>query len=290
MGEELAIRRRDCLRCHKPKLLCICSWLGRIQHRTEVTILQDHRELKHAVGTSRLLRLGLGACSEYRVWRGKPLPDRALEDLQRADAILFPADDSQDLEEFISAKPLEHLVVLDGTWAQAKAMYKAYRPLRELPAVKLKLTVPGAYRLRKSQKEYYRSTVEAVWQALKVLEPENESLDKLLTWFERLQLEQERVAESRGVNPRSKIRRRPSHKVSRMLRERFSDLVAVYGEFFRFPNMGKDLVLAFICAYRFRDREVFHKFIRFTPHGSDFSALPLEHLKMFEPELDGAFS
>ena len=222
MGEEATIPRRDCLRCHKPELLCICSWLGKIQHRTEVTILQDHRELKHAVGTSRLLRLGLGACSEYRVWRGKPLPERALADLQRADAILFPADDSQDLQEFISANTLEHLVVLDGTWAQAKAIYKAYHPLWELPAVKLRLETPGAYRLRKSQKKYYRSTVEAVWQALKVLEPENEALDQLLTWFERLQVEQERVAESRGVNPRSKTRRCHADKVSRVLRERFS--------------------------------------------------------------------
>ena len=54
----------NCYECHKPRGLCVCGNIPRVDNRTSILVLQHPRERLHPIGTARFVRLGLarGEC------------------------------------------------------------------------------------------------------------------------------------------------------------------------------------------------------------------------------------
>jgi hypothetical protein len=77
----------------------------------------------------------------------------------------------------------EQLVVIDGTWNQAKTLYRDVEILRSLPCFSLAPTRPGQFRIRLEPDETSLSTIEAIAAAIKQMEPENLDVDRLLDGF-----------------------------------------------------------------------------------------------------------
>ncbi|MDH4016770.1 MAG: DTW domain-containing protein, partial [Actinomycetota bacterium] len=97
------------------------------------------------------------------------------------------------------------LVVLDGTWSQARNLHRANPWLHDLPHYSLRPLAPTRYRIRKAPRPEYVSTLEAIVRALELLEPETRGLDRLLGVFDTMI---DRQLAREGRNPRRRVRGR----------------------------------------------------------------------------------
>lgn len=216
--------RETCYGCFKPRFLCLCGRVRSVANRTRITILQHPRERFHAIGTARIARLGL-ANSELLLPRAvAPRSLRIPVDLTPGSALLFPGDSARELADLEPAELPQGLVVLDGTWSQARKLLRENPSLGDLPRVKLSPALPSRYRIRKEPRRNYVSTVEAIVQALVLIEPETPGLDGLIGLFETMIDEQIVYADR---NPR-----RPLRKIARQTRSEKSAL--------RVPDPGLD--------------------------------------------------
>jgi DTW domain-containing protein len=201
--------RPYCYRCDKPKRMCVCALLEPIANTVGVHILQHPHEQHHAVGTTRLLRLGLdqvhvhvldlkgtsSACAPL------PLPPGA--------SLLYPSDDALDLETLAPEDRPAHLVVLDGTWAQAHRIYRENPWVAALPKVRLSPTEGSRYRIRAEPRQECLSTLESVVAALRCIEPDLHSVETLVSAFDAMIDAQ--IAASKGdLGPARRKRKRQS--------------------------------------------------------------------------------
>ncbi|WAB96804.1 DTW domain-containing protein [Pseudomonas putida] len=177
--------RPRCERCQRPLHHCLCPLIPSLDSRTRVLLLQHPSETSHALNTARLAALGL-VNAELRV--GEVFED--LGDLLSAPGyrpvLLFPGEQAQVLAAYGDAegRPLM-LIVPDGTWRKARKLLYLNPLLEALPRVTLAQVSPSRYRVRKAPEPGAVSTIEAVVQALNVLE-QPACFDALLRPFEAL--------------------------------------------------------------------------------------------------------
>ena len=191
---------------------CLCPDLPSVPTRTQLLILQHPRERFHPFGTARLVQLAIPA-TRVEVTLGGFAGDMHHPVPVPADAaVLFPHPQALDLAALPAAERPSTLVVLDGTWPNARKVYRANPWLWPLRHVRIHPDAPSRYRIRKEPRADYLSTIEAVTVALRILEPDNAALDALLTLFDRMverQLACLAALGPDGLKPRPpKIRRR----------------------------------------------------------------------------------
>ncbi len=104
--------------------------------------------------------------------------------LSENSGLLFPTSDSIELTDLPVASRPDQLVLIDGTWPQAKAILNASPRLQRLRRFRLAPTQPGKYQIRLEPTATSLSTVEATVSALRTLEPETLHLDQLLVAFD----------------------------------------------------------------------------------------------------------
>lgn len=161
--------RDTCETCRRPAGYCYCSLIPRLTPRTRVVFLQHPRERDVAIGTARMAHLSLAGSTLLEGVHLDAHPDLAPL-LERDDvAVLFPSEDARPLEDWLAAPP-RTLVVLDGTWSQAKKLLGENPRLASLPRLSYRPSAPGNYRIRKEPAENCLATIEAVSAVLGVLE------------------------------------------------------------------------------------------------------------------------
>lgn len=227
----LAYRQR-CRRCLRPASHCYCAHLTPIASRTRVVFLQHPREYRMPIGTARMTNLGL-ANSELHVAADLDLHPRVHELTERPHrtALLFPGPGAVEPEAFPDGPPAT-LVVLDGTWIQARKMLARSERLQRLPRIGFTPPAPGAYRIRREPAAHCLATVEAVVQVLGRLERDPERFTPLLGAFEQM-IEQQLHFKTTRPNPYFHAPRdRPSERerVRTSLAKDFPRLVAVHAE------------------------------------------------------------
>ncbi|KAF1030597.1 MAG: hypothetical protein GAK37_01215 [Pseudomonas sp.] len=176
--------RAQCPRCLRPVTHCLCALIPQLNSRTRVLVLQHPSEVNHALNTARLAALGLVNAQLVvgEVFEG-------LETLLNPPGyrvrLLFPAEDAQPLHTYVPSDEPLLLVVPDGTWRKARKLLHLNPLLAALPRVALAPGAESRYRLRKAPGPGALSTVEAIVQALQVLEAPV-SFEPLLKPFEAL--------------------------------------------------------------------------------------------------------
>ncbi|MCO7515865.1 DTW domain-containing protein [Pseudomonas guariconensis] len=177
--------RPRCERCLRPLDHCLCPLIPRLDSRTRVLLLQHPSERSHALNTARLAALGL-VNAELRVGEVFDDLDALLAASGYRPVLLFPGESAQGLTACTDAddRPLL-LVVPDGTWRKARKLLYLNPLLEALPRVTLEQAEPSRYRLRKAPGPGALSTIEALVQALNVLEGEGR-FDALLRPFDAL--------------------------------------------------------------------------------------------------------
>ena len=199
----MTIETLPCPECGKPPGVCICDRVETVATKLRVVILQHPQEDDALLGTAKLVEVTLPK-GEIRVGLSWASLDHALgiKDANRERwAVLAAAKLPAPIPESARGAPvividrkgrlrdlkrhgLEGIIVLDGTWSQAKTLWWRNAWLLKLPLVVLTPREPSIYgRLRKEPRKEWVSTLEAIGDVLPALgEPEavRSSLRRLL--------------------------------------------------------------------------------------------------------------
>jgi tRNA-uridine aminocarboxypropyltransferase len=205
----------DCPRCHKPLPLCICDSITPIESRMSLLILQHPQEQDRALGTARLtamhfknavLKIGLSWPSLSKAlgrkvddpsrWAVLYLGSAKVSDLD-TDSEIVAINRKGEIEENQRGilKDIEGIVLLDGTWSQAKALWWRNAWMLKCQRVVLGPSQPSRYgKLRREPRSDGLATIEAAAMLLSALEKRPDIADTLHRSFERM-LEKYRQAQ-----------------------------------------------------------------------------------------------
>jgi DTW domain-containing protein YfiP len=206
-GPAVAEEIPACPHCLKPVPLCICDSITPIENEIELLILQHPQEQDRALGTARLtalhfanavLKIGLSWPSLSKAlgkrvldpsrWAVLYLGSAKVADLE-TDRDIVAIDHKGKIEENQRAilKDIEGVVLLDGTWSQAKALWWRNAWMLKCQRVILGPAQPSRYgRLRKEPRRDGLSTIEAAAMLLAALERRPDIAATLNGSFERM--------------------------------------------------------------------------------------------------------
>lgn len=197
----------DCPRCQKPLPLCICDSITPIENRIPLLILQHPQEQDRALGTARLtalhfkdavVKIGLSWPSLSKAL-GRPVADPSrwavlylgsakVADLD-TDSDIVAINRKGEVEDHQRAilKGIEGIVLLDGTWSQAKALWWRNAWMLKCQRVILGPKQPSRYgKLRREPRRDGLSTIESAAMLLSALEKRPDIAETLNASFERM--------------------------------------------------------------------------------------------------------
>lgn len=168
------------------KQLCVCDLVPALATSSSLTLLLHPEEAQKPTNSGRLaarcLRNASVVVGDLSAAAGEPRDDFVVTPRS---VLLFPAAGARTLT---AADGPVDLVVVDGTWKQAKKMRGRSPALQALPAVTLPTTTTTTWRLRNETREHGLSTFEAIAVALGIVEGDDVR-DALLalfrTWVDR---------------------------------------------------------------------------------------------------------
>jgi DTW domain-containing protein YfiP len=285
--DRRAAARDVCHTCRKAASSCICEGIVPVENRTRIVIVQHKCERSHPIGTARIASLGLRNMELRVVW-----PDGAngftfeLDELENP-GLLFPGPGATDLATVPAEQRPRELVVLDGSWSDGRKLFKDNPWLEHLPQYSLNPTVPSRYRIRKEPNLASISTIEAVVQALGILEPDTPGLQALIRVFESMIDRQIECARTRPPGPsryhNRRSRNRDRRSVPRELTGSLRNLVIVDEESVPWKGKKRELIRWF--AVRPRDGSVFDQFL--TPReGSTLTEDHLNHMGLCRDDMN----
>jgi DTW domain-containing protein len=219
----------DCPRCQKPQPLCICDSVTPVESRTKLLILQHPQEQDRGLGTARLaaqhfkdavVRVGLSWPGLTKAL-GRPVADPArwailylgsakASDLDpEAEVIALTRKGEAAESQRAILKSIEGVILLDGTWSQAKALWWRNPWMLKCQRVILGPRQPSRYaQLRREPRQDALSTIEAAGMLLGALERRPDIAETLNASFERMLARYREVEQSHPeLTPRPKPRK-----------------------------------------------------------------------------------
>jgi DTW domain len=137
-------RNEDCRRCWLQRVHCVCSQcapLPSLPNIRRIFILMHHKEIGLPVDTAKFLMAAYP--DQCRLVVGGLVHQKSLQEMQQAMTrqncvVLFPSHDSQEFQDLSTFGQIQDdhddekwdIIVLDGTWAQARKLYSRYVPDR----------------------------------------------------------------------------------------------------------------------------------------------------------------
>jgi DTW domain-containing protein YfiP len=224
----------ECPRCRKPLALCVCEGIEPIDNKVSLLILQHPQEQDRELGSALLtalhfrnavLKIGLSWPSLSKILGRTVDPQRwaiaYLGSVKAADVMpgrdVVAVDKNGDaLENQNGAlREIEGVILLDGTWSQAKALWWRNAWMLKCRRVVLAPKRPSRYGvLRREPRRDGLSTLEAAAMLLAYLEHRPEVATALHSSFERL-LSRYRQAHPSGVERRPRARFRHARRPRR---------------------------------------------------------------------------
>ncbi len=221
--------RKVCLRCRRPQKVCWCNSVTQVPSQTRVVFIQHPREAKVPISTCRMAHLSLPN-SELHIGLSA-VGNSALETLctQSGVAVLFPSESATDVD--VLSKPPETLVVVDGTWSNAKKVVEKCPLLSQLPRLKFYPEQPGNYRIRKEPEAHCLATIEATAFVLERLEKKPGQFAPILSAFDAMVEKQlDFIRESPASTRHKNRKKRNTVRIDPTSPLRGRELVVVFGE------------------------------------------------------------
>jgi DTW domain-containing protein YfiP len=226
----------ECPHCRKPMPLCICDSVTPIDSRIALLILQHPQEQDRALGTARLtalhfknavVKIGLSWPSLAKAL-GRPVADPSRwAVLYLGSATVAELDTDREIVAFVrkgEIEPdqrgilgdIEGVVLLDGTWSQAKALWWRNPWMLKCQRVILGPKQPSRYgELRREPRRDGLSTIEAAAMLLAGLEKRpdiaatlNGAFERMLARFRQVQATMPELAPKPKPRPKRDFRRR----------------------------------------------------------------------------------
>jgi DTW domain-containing protein len=196
----------ECARCGKPPALCVCADVKPFDNRVGLLILQHPQEQDRELGTAKLtvlhlkraiLKVGLSWPSLSKALGREVDPKRwAVLYLGAANAATLPRDRELTLldgkgspleEQDRALKALEGIIVLDGSWSQAKTLWWRNAWVLKCRRLALNPKQPSRYgKLRREPRREGLSTLEAAALALSQLGRQPDLETALVASFTKL--------------------------------------------------------------------------------------------------------
>ena len=138
--QEEVEHRKLCDVCKFPPKTCICSLFNKepINNAIELFILQDPRESTNSKNTVCLLKRYFKNITIVK----KCVPHKVVQDIQlhpKSYAVVFPRQDSIVIDNkktsLLSLPNYKCLIVIDGTWEQAKSIYNRNEIFKQIDSV-----------------------------------------------------------------------------------------------------------------------------------------------------------
>ncbi len=219
--------RTLCARCLRPTRVCVCKLLPTLTPQARVIILQHPRERGMAIGTAKMASRCLTGSSVIVGTHvdAHPTVVAALADPTRRPVLLWPGRGAKDLAVERPSGPIT-LFVVDGTWTLAGKMIGFNPVIAALPRYAISPKSPSEYRIRREPRAECLSTIEAVSNALGLLENEPERYRAMMDPF-RAMIDAQIAEMARGPHPRDKSKLRLKRRKVWALPEALADLSRV---------------------------------------------------------------
>ncbi|KAM6986201.1 tRNA-uridine aminocarboxypropyltransferase 2 [Aplochiton taeniatus] len=180
---EVCERRPTCSRCKRPQKVCLCPFLP--VHPLEVSTCLYI--VQHPAEESRVLRTVpvLAAClppGKCKVLVGRRFhenrnPELAAVCRDSRTLILYPGPEAQNLEDLVQNTEAQdgsagahNVIIIDGTWSQAKDMFLRNTLLHLPKQVQLSRALSSQYVIRTQPTNICLSTLECAAVTLSILE------------------------------------------------------------------------------------------------------------------------
>jgi len=165
-------RIERCVNCMLLPYLCICALKTTAQTNSAFLLLMYDDEILKPSNTGRLIADLVPDTFAYIWSRTKPNTEMLalLQDPQWQPVVIFPAEYSQpervisESNQLSDKKPL--FILLDGSWAQAKKMFRKSPYLDNLPVLSFSPENISRYLVRKAVKDNQLATAEVAALAL----------------------------------------------------------------------------------------------------------------------------
>jgi len=233
--------RALCLKCRRPRAVCWCDAVTRVPSKTHVVFIQHPREFRVPVSTCRMAHLSLPNSELHVALTAAGTPALEAVCARPGTAVLFPTEDAADADTI--AVPPETLVVIDGTWSNARKVVVNCPLLSKLPRVAFRPDAPSRYRIRAEPDDAFVSTIEATAIVLEKLERAPGRFRPILTAFDAMverQLEYANSNDHRTRHVRAKARNTVRVDPLAQLKDASGSLVAVFGESNAWPMDALD--------------------------------------------------
>ncbi|XP_069820671.1 tRNA-uridine aminocarboxypropyltransferase 2 isoform X2 [Dendropsophus ebraccatus] len=186
--ENRVVGRALCARCSRPEKVCLCPFLP--AHPLDVSTCLYI--VQHPAEESRVLRTVplLAAClpeDKCKILIGRRFGEERYPELaaickKPGTFILYPGAEAANLEE-LSLEDNHHphsLIIIDGTWSQAKDIFYKNSLFRLPKQVQLKTTISSQYVIRTQPTNTCLSTLECAAIALSIMEKNPEIQQTIL--------------------------------------------------------------------------------------------------------------
>jgi DTW domain-containing protein YfiP len=203
---EPTVEPPACERCGKVASLCVCGDIAPLANRIEVVVLQHPQEQDRALGTARLtvlhfararLKVGLswpslskilGRTVDPQRWAVLYLGSLKAETIAPgAELVMVDRKGQAEPSQKALLRSIEGVILLDGNWSQAKALWWRNPWMLKCRRIILGPTTPSRYgHLRREPRRDGLSTLEAAGMLLSRLEGRGDIEAALLASFEKL--------------------------------------------------------------------------------------------------------
>ncbi|OAT30772.1 hypothetical protein M975_2803 [Buttiauxella brennerae ATCC 51605] len=159
-------RIRRCQRCLLPLKQCLCETLQPQNARSRFCLVMFDTEPMKPSNTGRLIADILPDTEAFQWSRTEP-PQALLDLVSSPDyqpMVVFPASYASAGREVLTVPPKSGkpplFIMLDGTWTEARKMFRKSPYLDNLPVISVDLSIVSAYRLREAHADGQYCTAE----------------------------------------------------------------------------------------------------------------------------------
>lgn len=165
-----------CFRCFLRHAWCLCHRIPTIKTQVEYVIVRHFKEMYKTTNSARLAHMALANSTmvEFGIW-GYDFDHSVLAgdhvyllfpSVDGSSGLYLPEEDKV-LQEY--PRP-DKLVILDGSWRQARRMTRRIKELRSLPHLTLSPAPEDTKRIRKPPHVWKMATIEAIARAVEEFE------------------------------------------------------------------------------------------------------------------------
>lgn len=211
--KEANEQRVYCYTCVRPKRVCLCHSIQVESNLCTIGILQHPNEKGKTFNTAKVAELSL---ENSFLYTGVNFDDHTQFNQSLAQfntnkvGVLYPSSQAIDLSE--APDDLECLIIVDGTWPEAKQILKKTSCFQSIQHYAFKPKATTSYSLRKEPDVDYVCSLEAIVESLRILEKNRSAYESLIDTLGHMVKMQEAFRHSnsrhRSSSNYTKIKRR----------------------------------------------------------------------------------